>query len=292
MDIYDAATYFDGLQVTDAYDDSELFTAQMDQYDATARDGMTSWRRSCSAAVVVMPDRRVVEIDGQPYIAGRRIRDYFQDQVIREHLLLHPSDGLFTCGTAADFLAEYSLSLTTLYGTLALRKELKEEAESSQYFSLYNIYIALGEVVSRDQIVQSPAGGYYRVQSVEQQTGEYQTLYVSDLSFDALVSVAYTSGSGVYDVASDQMIAGPSVAVNAFLERYQTNYRYLVDGALKFQEGDRVLTVSASDISEPAMNDRVQIDYVDYRVLSVQSDGLGGWELHIRRAQNNLAVET
>lgn len=288
MDIFGAATYFDGLSVLDAYSNAYLFTAQMDQYDATERDSMTGFRRSCSAGAVVLPARGVVSISSGVFLAGRTVKDYFQSSVIREHLLLHPSDGLFTKGAAKAFLEGYSLGLTTFYGALALRKERKEEGESSQLFNLYNIYMAKVEACTRDQIVQSPNGGLFRVASVELQTGGYKTLFVAELEDGALLDVVYTPASGGYNPVTDTTVAGTAVLAPALLEKYQTNYRYMTAAAAKYLNGDMVLTLNTVNITTPAANDRVVANGVAYQVLEKQPDGSGCWELHIRPAPFDL----
>lgn len=291
MDLFDAARYFDGMAVTDAYDASALFTGQMDQYQGTERDSMTGWRRSISAPAVTVPDRGAVSINGNIYLTGRTVEDYFQTEVIRTHLLLHPSDGLFTRGWAKAFIAEDDENLTEAYAALAIRKEQKEESESSQFFSLYNIYIATSESVTRDQLVQSPDGVFFRVQSVEPQTGGFVTLYVSELETNTLIELSYYV-AGEYDVTSDTVATEPAESISGFLERYQTNYRYTRWASEKFKNGDAVVTINADDIADPRNNDRIVIGSTGYRVLERQSDTQGCWELHVRPTEFNLVVET
>lgn len=289
MDLYDVATYFDEIPVLDGYSNQELFICQMDVYDATERDSMTGFRRSCSAGTVSLPTRRVVKIQDEYYIVGRKILDYFKDRKIREHLLLHPADGLFSHGTALKHITNTGLS--TLYAAVALRKEGKEEGESSEFFAMYNIYMGNNEEIPRDHIVKSPDGHYYRVQAFEQQTGEYHSAYVSDLGKNALTTVIYTP-AGEYDVAADAHIAGTPVTLTAFVERYQTNYRYLTWSAAKFQNGDIVVTISATTVANPKTDARFLVRGRDYRMIEKQQDGFGCWELQLRPADFNLVVET
>lgn len=291
MDIYDVAQFFDRLRVADAYSNVFLFDCQMDQYDVSERDSSTGWRRTCSAKEVETPARRVVTIDSQAYLVGRVEKDYLNEYVIREHMLLHPSDGLFILGSAKQFISSSS-ALVSLHGARSLRKEQKEEGESSRLFSVYSVYVGLNEGVARDQIIKSPDGVYYRVQNVGIQTGQYKTVYAIELGGSALTEVTYIASSGEYDHVTDLSGAGTPVLIDAFFERYQANYHYMTWAAERFQNGDRVLTVSAEDAPAPLNNDRVQVAGDDYRVLSVQSDGSGCWELHIRPATMNLGIDT
>jgi len=292
MDLHGAARYFDCLPAVDAYSGASLFTCQMDQYDSTARDSMTGWRRTCSAEKIVLPARRAVAIDGDAYIVGRTVKDWFGSDVIREHALLHPSDGLFTLAPAKEFLVEDpDEPLPTLHGALSLRREQKEEGESSQFFNLYSIFIGLTEPAGRDLIVLDPWGVYYRVQSVETQTGYYRTLFVSELGASALLPVTYYPSSGTYDVETDSSGAEDPIFIKALFERYQSNYRYMTWAAEKYRNGDVVFTVSKADIIAAKNNDRVIVGSENYRVLAVQTDGLGSWELHARAAAFNLTTE-
>jgi hypothetical protein len=287
MDLYDAAQYFDKLTATDAYSGATLFTCQMDQYDSTERDSVTGWRRTCSAPEIVVPARRAIKVNGKAYLVGRTQEDYFNEYVIREHALLHPSDGIFTLGSAKQFLSETHL-LSYLHGAQSLLQQKKEEGESSQLFSFYSIYVGLNETATKDQIVQAPDGTYYRIQNVEIQTGQYKTLSATELGASALLQVSFISSSGGYDPVTDSSGAEAPILITAFFERYQTNYRYMTWASDRFRNGDRVLTVDQDDIPEPANNDRVQVNGSDYKVLSVHSDDMGGWEMHLRAADFNL----
>lgn len=281
MDIFDAARFFDDMAVVDAYTNAPLFTCGMDQDGGTESDGAASWRRTCSASRIVIPSRGVVRIGGEVFIAGRITRNYFDNQVIREHLLLHPSDGLFTIGPARQFI-EASPGMRQFHGALAVRKQTKEAGESSQLFNVYDIYTSLTENAARDVIIRDPNNVFYRVQNSELQTGNYRTIYASELGPSALLQVTYTPSSGVYNPITDITGTGAPILIWAFFERYQSNYRYMTWAAEKFQNGDRILTVNAVNVVTPVSDETVTVSGVVYRVLSVQSDGLGCWELHLR----------
>ena len=293
MDIFDAASYFDAMVATDAYDGSVLFTCQMDLYDNAERDSSTGWRRSCSAPAITLPARRVIAIDSDVFLVGRRVKDYFEALVIREHAVLHPSDGAYFIGSAKQFIKE-DYDIPSFYGAKAYRSEQKESDQSSELFSTYNIYAALTESAVRDQIIRGPDNTYYRVLNKITQTGEYISLVVAELGASALTPVAYVSSSGVssYDPLTDTSGAEAPSYIDGIIERFQTNYRYMTWAAEKYQNGDMVLTVSATDVDSPQNNDRVVVNSVNYRVVSAQSDGSDCWELHIRPAEFNLSVET
>jgi len=288
MDLYDVAAYFDDIPVLDGYSGSPLFICQMDQYDATNRDSMTGYRRTCSAPQINLPDRKVVDILGEKFICGRIIKDFFKGSVIRQHLLIHPADGLFLYGSARDFID--NAQLYSFYGARALRKEGKEEGESSQFFPLYNIYFGSTEYAQRDFLLKGPDDFYYRIQAFEIQTGNYNSVYVNEIGKDTLTTVTYIV-AGDYVIASDSRSGHPT-DITAFVERHQTNYRYLTWAAERFRAGDRVVTVSDADIVDPSNNDYVLIDGSSYQVLERQTDGLGCWELQVRPSKMNLDLVT
>ena len=104
MDLSVAASYFDTLSVQDGYSSAHLFYGQLDLYDGSNRDGGTSYRRSLSAPIITRPEREVFLIGTDRYLAGREVGDYFYGEKIRESVVLHPCDGLFTAGTAAQII--------------------------------------------------------------------------------------------------------------------------------------------------------------------------------------------
>jgi len=283
MDLMTAASFYDTLPVKDGYAGTALFDGQMDLYDGGARDGVTSYRRSISAAVVTRPARGVVLAGSDRYIIGREIKDYFDGEVIRSNLIIHPSDGLFTTGTAAQFLTT-SVLLVSCYAAVSLNKEQKEESESSQYFNLVDVYCSTTETVPRGYLVKGPSGIYYRVQSFGMTTAGFQVLTCAELGAGVLLSSVSYVGPGTYVPATDSSTTPAPITISGILERYQSNYRYLLNEAKKFEVGDKVLTVTVAALATPAVGAHVTAGGVVYDVLGYQSDGFSAWELHLRRS--------
>lgn len=284
MDLAMAASYYDTLSVKDGYSSAHLFYGQMDLYGGGARDGVTSYRRALSAATISRPTRGVVLIGSSDrFIAGRSIKDYFYGDPLREALLIHPSDGSFTAGTAAQFITS-SVSLVTAYMAVSLNKEQKEESESSQYFNLVDVYCSTYETVPRDYLVKGPSGIYYRVQALGTTTAGFQVLTCTELGAGVLFSSVSYVGPGTYVPATDSSTTPAPIVISGILERYQSNYRYSLDEATKFEVGDKVLTVAASALTTPAVGAHVTVNSVVYDVLGYQTDGFSAWELHLRRS--------
>lgn len=279
MDLDVATSFFDGLVATDAYTGTSLFTGQLDLYDAAIRDSPTGWRRTISAAVITKPTRGVLSVAGAQFLTGRIVFDTFQSDIIRQHLLLQPCDGLFEGGSSASFLTPGS-PRTPFYAALALRKEMKEEGVSSQFFNLYGIYTALTEDFPRDYLIKDSTGNFYRIQNVEIQSGQLKTFVAGGIG-QALTSVDY-SVLGAYNSTTDSETWVTTEGVSAFVERFQDNYRYTQASAEKFKPGDQVITVSASVIVAPKAGDKITVGSSVSTVIGAASDGYGSWELHTR----------
>ena len=145
-----------------------------------------------------------------------------------------------------------------------------------------DVYCATEQTVARDYLVKGPTGIYYRVQNFGVTAGGFQVLTCNDLGAGVLSSVTYT-GVGTYNPATDSSSTPTPVSLSGILERYQTNYRYLVDDSGEFKAGDKIFTTPASGLASPAAGATVTISSIPYRVLGYQSDGYSSWELHLRR---------
>jgi hypothetical protein len=284
MEMSAVATFFDTTPVFDAYaPNAELFRGQPDLYDATERDSVTGWRRTVSARAVVLPSRKVVTLGGQQYIAGRVVKDFFEGAPIREHLLLHPTDGSFQMGPAASFLIAVP-NPGSAYGALSWRKEQKEEGESSQFFNLYNLYLADTESATRDHIVKGPGGNYFRIQNVELTTGGLKTLVCSELGADVYRTATITALAGTFDPYAESSGTSAPILVPCFFERFQTNFRYQERAFLKFEPGDRVVTINSTGAPLPTPGLKVNVGGKNYKAVAHQSDGAGCYEIHVRPA--------
>jgi hypothetical protein len=231
-----------------------------------------------------MPALGVVEFDGDQYLAGKVIKDFFQGECIRQHLVVHPCDGMYQGGSPDKFLTGISaVGVEEFFASTAWRKYNKEENESSQMFSLVDVFCAEVVTVSQDQLVVGPEGMVYRVQAIDTREGGFKGIVASELGLDSITSAVYTA-SGAYDSATDSLLDGPPLSITCLYERFQTNFRYVEASATKYRPGDRVITIRSADVAAPAAEDRIVVGGVTFRVLSHQLDDSGNcWELHVRR---------
>lgn len=278
MEFSDVASYFDNQPVSDAYTGAFLFDSQPDLFDASTRDAEAGWRRTLSAASVVMPARRCINFGGDIYVAGRSVKDFFQGEAVREYVLLHPADGLFTYGSPAAFLA--AAGTTSFYAGMSWVKERKTELLTSETTAIYDVYCSAVEPVSRGMLVLSGLGRYLRVHGIDTRSGGLAVLVAYDLGASALRQVSYSS-AGAYSVSSDSSTAGAPNSVAAIVEDFSSNYRYRNNAADTFARADKVVTVLKTAVTSPKPGDKLVDNGTTYRVISRADDGLA-WELHVR----------
>jgi len=263
--------------VYDAYTSAQVCKGQLEIYDFAVRDSLTGGRRTVTVpAATTVPARRVVTVHSTKYLVGDSIEDSRGTSVLKEHWVLHPVDDLASVGTSADIIAGTG---TQMYAALSWRKLQKEEEISSEFFNLYNLYVAKGEFADRDYVI-SLKGNYYRVASIEETTGGFQVFVCYELGVNALQPIVYESQIS-FDRVSEQY-SFDTQNVQAFVERYQTTYRYLNKEDEKYRAGDVIVTVSKADVSTAKTGDRVTVGTFTYTVLAVYDDFQGAWELHCR----------
>ena len=302
MDLATATTYFDNQPVLDAYSGARLFYGQPDLYDASERDSETGWRRTVSAREITLPARGCVKLDDDIYLVGRVVKDFFQGENHRQHLLLQPVDMLFTCGATSDFLS--AASLTPFYGALSWTRELKDaeltseafpvyklyaswtrelkDAElTSEAFPVYKLYASLTETVSTGNLVSDADGNYYRAHTVSKQTGGLRVAVVYSLGAAALRSIQYSVSGDAYNSVTDSYGVAAPISVSALVEPYLVNYRFANESAAKFLPSDLVVSVQTAEVTEPKPGDTFVDGTVTYRVLECWAAN-GCWEIHAR----------
>jgi len=263
--------------VYDAYTGVLITNGQLDVYDFAVRDSVTGGRRTITIpSDIANPPRRVVKILDNWFLVGDTIDDAIHEFVLKKHWILHPVDSLGEYGTPAQVIA--AAGTTQAYVGVSWRKTQKEETVSANIYNLYNLYCSTTETPEQGHIVLV-AGVYYRIAGIERTTGGFKVAIGYDIGSGALTQVTYSTR--IYDRVLEQETL-TAVTVQAFVERYQTAYEYLHKEMPKFVAGDRVFTVSASDIPAATTGDYVDVGGTSYSILAVQDDGLGSWLLHGR----------
>jgi len=126
MDISVAASMFDDQPVYDQYTGDLLFMGQPLNYDGSVRDSVASWRQSISAVKIVASSRGVISLGQSSFLTGRVVQDFFQGDVVRENLILHPCDDVYQRGAPVDFLTDpLPAEVVSFYGGVACEKVSK-----------------------------------------------------------------------------------------------------------------------------------------------------------------------
>ena len=285
MDLSVAASMFDDQPICDKYTGNLLFTGQPLTYDGSVRDSVASWRQSVSAAAIVLPDRGIVTFGRDTFIAGRIIQDFFQGDVIRENVILHPCDDSYRQGPAVDFLTvPIPSEIVPFYGGVTWRKSSSDEKESPELHNICDIYFSNTETSPElDNLILAGNGILYRVKSVESREGGFVVAVCSELGLASVVDASYTN-KGPYDAAADSILGGAPIDLKAIVELVKTNFKFVVADTAKYEPGDRIITIRVEDIELPKPEDLVTVSEVDYRVISTHLDEAGScWEVHCRR---------
>lgn len=281
MDLSVAAAYFDDQAVYDSYSSALLFYGQPDLYDSAERDSETGWRRSLSVVPgTPLPARGCISLGTDHFVIGRVVKDYFQGSPIREHLLLHPAEGLVSLASAATFLA--SGTPTSLHAGRSWLKDRKFETRTSQAYPLYDFFCHESEPAVLGYILKDADNDYYRVAADSVRSGELRTLTAYHLGTTALRSIGYSVAGTTYSSSTNSYTLAASATISAFVEDYRTNYLYLNNAAEDFERSDKVITVLVSAVTDPKTTDRITDSTTTYRVIDRQPDGASAWAIHVR----------
>lgn len=274
-----AASYFDDVLCQDAFNANTKFYGQLDVYDDSRRDGATVVRRILSVAGgTALPARRVLAIHGEQWIVGTHEADSFKGSIVRDKHILQRAQGACSIRTPAQALSSGGVSS---YGAKLWVKDMKEVESSSKLSGFFNLYLPSAETVSRGDLVQL-GGREHIVRNAYLSAAGFLVAESDELDAGAIAAATFTPYS--YSPATDGVIAGTPVAVQALRMRFQDDYEYPSDSAPKFVSGDiRVFVRKGVTLAAPAPRDTLTLTDGIWQVQSV-SDETGCWGLHLRKA--------
>ena len=280
MDLAAAAGFFDDQPVLDAYTKAFLYNGQPDLHDLSERDAATGWRRTLSSTNLVDSSRGCVELDGEQFLTGRVVKDFFQNTIVRQYVMLHPTDSLVSYGFPESYLTQ-TIPLVEAYAATSWLKDRKFELQGAELYPEYTTFMHPVESPDYGMVIAIAPGDYLRVQSVSRQTGGLLAVTSFSMGADALQTIAYVA-SGAYDPATDSSSASAPVSISAFVEFFRAAYHFTNNAAVKFERADMVVTVSKTSVIAPKPGDVLTDRGVVYRVLESQDDLHGSWLLHGR----------
>lgn len=278
MKLTSAAKYFDKLAVIDAYSDEQAMLGQMDLYDDSQRDGLTTVRRILSVAPGLdMPSRHAVKLGSDVYLVSHLpAYDYFQSSPIRSKFIVHRADGLAEIVTVLQELT--NVNGTAAYAALLWLKGGKEVDESSEMTNILTAYFAKGESVQVGDLVYLDGAWYFVKDSYITASG-FQAATIDQLDMPNFEMVGY--GARTYNPVTDAYSV-VSTNVKALYMRWQSKFEYMSPATAKYVEGDDVVLVAAAAVVAPKTGDRVTLSFGVREVVDVQQNG-SVWHLHVRR---------
>ncbi len=278
MNFSDATTFFDDTLVYEAYSGVFSFYGQMDLYDGSERDSTTSSRRSLSVASdITIPASNTVAIGGDSYLVGNEIKDFFHETTIRKHFILHPSNIQAQVRWPKALLD--ATTSTAIYAAKSWRKQSKDELQTSNVFQIYNLYFTADISLVVGQIV-SDGVKLYNIAGVGDTSAGYQLAMGYELDIGAHQTVTYQASGATYNPVTDSKGYSIPMTIQVLLDRFKVNYELNFPSSEKFKIGDKVITVSETDVAEPKVGDLVSDSFRTYRTVSVVSDYHGAWLLH------------
>lgn len=295
-----AASRFDQQVLVDAYG-TDTVKGQLDVFDDTEREGVTTRRRILSTAPAsAIPARRALRLGDRVWLVGGSNPDYFRSEPIRTKYVLHQTDGLAWVQTFGQFLRNagpwtLDSGLPTLdSGTATLDnggtgeglsawaaiewvKATKEIDESSTLSDLMMAVFAAPETLPAVGMV-TIGGASYLLREPHASAAGFRTAYADEVPLP--VTEQATFASRAYSPVDDTWTE--TVGAVRFLRlRWQTHFEYLSVRTLTFQPGDEVF-VCLTAAATPKANDHITLSDGTWQVLTVRPDG-DCWSLHVRR---------
>lgn len=279
MKLSTAATYFDKQVFTDAYTGAEAFLGQMDLFNGTVRDGLTSVRSVISTAPnLAVPARRAVLLGDTVWMLGTdRNQDFFRTAPIRDNYIAHRSDGLAEVKTISQELSVIT-GLMAHAAAIWIKGE-KEDAESSAVSNNIEVYLAGSESVPNGNLIKLN-NLWYSVRYTYLTTTGFVAAVGDQLDAPNFEVASYAKRA--YNALTDAHTSTP-VNVKLLRIRWQEKFEYLSQASTKYTPGDDVLMVSAADVSAPTTGDLITLSDGVRRIESIQAAG-DLWHLHVRRA--------
>lgn len=278
MRLANAASYFDKVQVYDAYTGRELFTAQLDLYDDSERDAVSVQRRVISTPIdAVMPARRAIKVSGVPYIVGgTENADLFFDYRIRTKYILQRAVGMSYIRTPGQVVS--AAGGVQAYAGLAWMKDWKESDYSNRAYPYYELFFGLGETVGAGSFLEVE-GLTLRVRSMYRSEAGFVVAESDDIT-GARKAVTYTTYSA-YDPTTDALTTSTIGIMGLVLPFFMSDFEYLRQSSPKRDEGDRICLVKKTDVAAPKSGDILVADTTSYRIMTAASES-DCWRLHLR----------
>jgi hypothetical protein len=290
MELTDAARFFNDTVFTDAYG-SATFKGKMMAYPDSMRDSLATVRRILQVApAVAIPARRVIVGEGATWLVGDNEMDFYKGAELRNKFIVHKAGELANFYTFADALN--NTPTKQLWAGRLWVKNSKELEQGAGEFGDYQVFVAKGEELRNPNYADNTyfegrewqnlihiEGRWNLIRVVNNTIGGFQSAVVDELPEPVVVNVGFTV-RGKYNPVTDSY-PETTVSVSAIHLRWQTNFQYLAQYAVKFVVGDCIVKILKTAAS-PVAGSLATIYGRQYKVVSV-ADEAPCWAVHLTR---------
>lgn len=240
-----ASSYFDRMQVYDAYTGAPIFLGQVDPYDDSRRDAGAAYRRVLSVAPSVqVPAHRCVRFFGQAWILGETSVDGLDEQH-RAKYVAQQADALFAVGSMDSFLRGHSPTPT--WGSPNWVTDSKQVEESSDVANLFEMLLPIGTATSPRQVLWTQGSAYLAL-SVRDIPSQF--VGVNCLKLETSTPGEVLFHTRTYSAAAGDYVEGPQAFTYGIRVRWQSLFKYDAQIEARYQEGDFSLVMPSDTVMD------------------------------------------
>ena len=281
MRLHKAALFFDRDSVYDAYTGFFLWKAQFSGFDGAKPDGSFERRRTISVAPgTVNAPRRVVKVQGIPWILGDFVQDTFFDKPIRLSGAAKLVTDQFRVLSPAQ--AANRALVTPVYAQAKYLKSTTDGQTTSDLQPFYEVFFSITEDIPQGFFLRSDKT-LLRVRGSHKELEGFTVLeadivYMSSSATTDNGEVTVTV-AGAFNPVTEGYAA--SQTVNGILLDIYMMYQFKTEADRLDKQGDKTLVLP--NTVTIAVGDTVTINSQAWQVKT-KSPYHDAWNLHIRRA--------
>ncbi len=278
MQLQYAAKRFDTTPVFDAYTgDLQPHRCQVTLWDNPRRDGLTTLRRTISAAKEFEPPpRRAVVIGKEAWIIGTYAHpDTFDADIVRRGYVMQLAQP-GAVGTTKDFFDD---TYEPVYVSRVWVKDVKDTSTESEAQSQYYIYFTEGENVQEGEFI-FVHDRLHIVRNVKKEASGLWAAEANELEYNTFGKLEIDSQQ-VFDPVTETYTGGAPREVKAIVLKWNDDYQYELPSHTKFEVGDVRVRILGTDT--PTLDQTVTFEGQKFRPVSITSRGAGINSVVLRR---------
>lgn len=273
MDLFDAASYFDDVEVTEV-GTTNTWLGQLDLFDDSKRDGLSPVRRILSTSPEI-PSLvgKVVTTQNKTYIVGLSNEDQWLGDVIRTKYVLQQAQP-YLAGSILQFLQGAD---PMVYLGRVWVKDQEDEKENSNPNSQYQFIHAKNGSPNIELIFDGVS--YYFTIGKRMNTTEMIGVFTEEVGENAQRTVE--AFKRTYDLVTDKHTPVTLGLKSAIRVRYKLHYSHISAAFKKWEEGDQIYFLERSLVPTLDVDDTILDGQTRYRIIGKSLEG-GVIALHVR----------